>query len=190
VELKGLELPTKPPTLYCGADPLLSGSIGRSSWIIAVVLEYSRYVTRRTHLLCHRVYHRSPSRWCRRRRGVDAGSPRIVRCSEPKAAWTATANAVCASAKRRVLAESCLPPPCILSKSPCISQNCRERRVRYGLRPQPASLVSQVNYEKLRDMPGVSRHSPPLMPSLCLRTARECVIPAASLRRLFLASRF
>jgi hypothetical protein len=39
-------------------------------------------------------------------------------------------------------------------------------------------------------MPGVSRHSPPLTPSLCLRTARECVIPAAGLRRLFLASRF
>jgi hypothetical protein len=42
----------------------------------------------------------------------------------------------------------------------------------------------------LRERPGVSRHSPPLMPSLCLRTARECVIPAAGLRRLFLASRF
>jgi hypothetical protein len=58
------------------------------------------------------------------------------------------------------------------------------------LPPQPASLVSQVNYEKLQEMPGVSRHSPPLTPSLCLRTARECVIPAAGLRRLFLVSRF
>jgi hypothetical protein len=30
---------------------------------------------------------------------------------------------------------------------------------------QPASLVSQVNYEKLREIPRVSRYSPPLMPS-------------------------
>jgi hypothetical protein len=28
------------------------------------------------------------------------------------------------------------------------------------LPPQPASLVSQVNCEKVREMPGVSRHSP------------------------------
>src|SRR5207247_4723793 len=34
------------------------------------------------------------------------------------------------------------------------------------------------------------RISPPLTPSLCPRTAREWVIPAACLRRLFLASRF
>src|SRR6266566_265582 len=46
------------------------------------------------------------------------------------------------------------------------------------------------NCEKVREMPGVSRHSPPLPPSLCLRTGRECVIPAACLRRLFLAYRF
>jgi hypothetical protein len=37
---------------------------------------------------------------------------------------------------------------------------------------------------------GKCPHSPPLTPSLCPRTARECVIPAACLRRLFLASRF
>jgi hypothetical protein len=58
------------------------------------------------------------------------------------------------------------------------------------LPPQPASLVSQVNCEKVREMPGVSRHSPPLTPSLCPKTAPEWVIPAACLRRLFLASRF
>jgi hypothetical protein len=54
---------------------------------------------------------------------------------------------------------------------------------------QPVWSLRSI-YEKLRERPGVSRHSPPLMPSLCLRTARECVIPAAGLRRLFLASRF
>jgi hypothetical protein len=49
--------------------------------------------------------------------------------------------------------------------------------------PQPASQVSQVNCEKVREMPGVSHHSPPLTPSLCPKTAREWVIPAACLRR-------
>src|SRR5437868_443178 len=35
-----------------------------------------------------------------------------------------------------------VPPPCILRKSPCISQKCRERRVRWGLHPPPRSLAN------------------------------------------------
>ena len=35
-----------------------------------------------------------------------------------------------------------VPPPCILRKSPCISQKCRERRVRWGLHPPPRILAN------------------------------------------------
>ena len=53
-----------------------------------------------------------------------------------------------------------LGPPCILAKSPCISRNCRERRVRSGLRPQPASPVSRIGFRifwKPPTLPGFSR---------------------------------
>ena len=43
--------------------------------------------------------------------------------------------------------------PCILAKSPCISQKCRERRVRDRLRPPPSILVSHRSAETCRICP-------------------------------------
>jgi hypothetical protein len=39
--------------------------------------------------------------------------------------------------------------PCISSKSPCISQFSRERRVRIGLHPQPTQLVDPVRVSQI-----------------------------------------
>src|SRR5262249_34366300 len=46
----------------------------------------------------------------------------------------------------------CLPP-CILRKSPCISQKCRERPVRWGLHPPPRIHVFCRHVETRRKCP-------------------------------------
>jgi hypothetical protein len=48
-------------------------------------------------------------------------------------------NAIQPIELQQLLAGLQLRPPCILSKSPCNSQNCRERQVRDRLRPPPRS---------------------------------------------------
>ena len=52
--------------------------------------------------------------------------------------------------KRGLSAEVRVAFPCISAKSPCISQNCRERLVRSGLRPPPRTLSNL----------GISRFAP------------------------------
>ena len=55
--------------------------------------------------------------------------------------------------KRGLSAEVRVAFPCISAKSPCISQNCRERLVRSGLRPPPRSLATAEISWRLANSP-------------------------------------